>query len=80
MFLQGVDIQQNVKNEIRINGNSLVLRSVKKESMGNYSCVASNVEGDKKSNSFELRVSCKYYCIICCTCTVNKYKYTLRSS
>lgn len=61
MFLQGVDIQQNVKNEIRVNGKSLVLRSVKKESMGNYSCVASNVEGDKKSNSVELRVSCKYY-------------------
>ncbi|KAK7590204.1 hypothetical protein V9T40_001817 [Parthenolecanium corni] len=58
----GVDIQQNVKNEIRVNGKSLVLRSVKKESMGNYSCVASNVEGDKKSNSVELRVSYKPVC------------------
>lgn len=60
LLSQGVDIQQNLKNEIRVNGKSLILRNVKKESVGNYSCVASNVEGDKESNLVELRVSCKY--------------------
>lgn len=28
--------------------------------VGNYTCFASNVEGDNESNALELRVMCKY--------------------
>ena len=44
---------------IIISGSSLVLQSVTRKQAGNYSCVASNIEGDTQSNSLKLKVMCK---------------------
>ncbi|XP_022914013.2 nephrin isoform X1 [Onthophagus taurus] len=54
----GQILQQNQKMGIIINsgGENLALQSVKKGQAGNYTCVASNVEGDGDSNSVELKV------------------------
>lgn len=59
-LLQGVLIQQNTKNGVIISGSTLVLQKIKRQVAGNYSCAASSVEGDGKSNYVQLRVMCKY--------------------
>lgn len=39
----------------------LALQGVSREQAGKYSCTASNVEGDGKSQSVNVQVICKYY-------------------
>lgn len=55
-------VHQNVKNEILANDKSLVLRNITRKWNGNFTCTASNVEGDKDSNVVELRVLYKPIC------------------
>ena len=42
-----------------ISESSLALQIVTRKQAGNYSCVASNIEGDRQSNSLKLKVMCK---------------------
>jgi hypothetical protein len=55
---QGLPIAHNAKGTI-ISSNSLALQAVSRHQAGNYTCVASNVEGDGESNVVELKVMCK---------------------
>ena len=42
-----------------LSSGSLVLQRVRRRSAGNYTCVASNVEGDTASNPVQLNVMCE---------------------
>ena len=43
-----------------LSSGSLVLQRVRRRSAGNYTCVASNVEGDTASNPVKLNVMCEF--------------------
>ena len=57
--LQNVTVQQDLDRGILISGTSLVLQRVNRSQAGNYSCVASNLEGDAESNPLTVRIRCK---------------------
>lgn len=61
---QGVLVQQNTKIGIIANHKALILQKVKRHMAGNYTCIASSVEGDGKSNTVQLRVMCKSFSIL----------------
>ena len=42
-----------------ISGSSLVLQSVTRAQAGNYTCVASNLEGDAESNTLDIAIKCE---------------------
>ncbi|KAK4294521.1 hypothetical protein Pmani_032863, partial [Petrolisthes manimaculis] len=50
------ELQHNVTGGIIISNQSLVLQRVSRTASGNYYCVASNIEGDGKSNPVQLSV------------------------
>ncbi|XP_067208142.1 synaptogenesis protein syg-1 isoform X3 [Linepithema humile] len=56
-------IQNNAKNGVLVQQYNLVLRVVNRSQAGNYSCVASNVEGDGFSNIVELKIMYKPLCV-----------------
>lgn len=62
--LQGQLIQHNPKAGVIVSSGDLALQSVHRSQAGNYSCVASNVEGDGESNTVELKVMCKYLSVL----------------
>jgi len=53
-------IQNNAKNGVIVQQYGLALREVNRSQAGNYTCVASNVEGDGYSNIVELKIMCEY--------------------
>ncbi|XP_077302331.1 contactin-3-like [Arctopsyche grandis] len=55
-------IQHNQKNGIITSSSHLALQNVVKGQAGNYSCLASNVEGDGQSNNVDLKVMYKPLC------------------
>lgn len=61
LLLQGNIIQNNAKNGVIVQEYSLALRKVNRSQAGNYTCIASNVEGDGYSNTVELKIMCKYH-------------------
>lgn len=63
-LFQGNVIQNNAKNGVLVQQYNLVLRVVNRSQAGNYSCVASNVEGDGFSNIVELKIMCKYILLL----------------
>lgn len=58
-YLQGQVMQQSQKGGVIMSNSALALQGVTKTQSGNYSCVASNVEGDGDSNVVELKIMCK---------------------
>lgn len=43
-----------------MSSGDLALQGVTRHQAGNYTCIASNVEGDGESNTVELKVMCKF--------------------
>ncbi|XP_076233965.1 neural cell adhesion molecule 2 [Calliopsis andreniformis] len=56
-------IQNNAKNGVIVQQHSLALREVNRTQAGNYTCIASNVEGDGYSNNVELKIMYKPICV-----------------
>ncbi|XP_011151736.1 synaptogenesis protein syg-2 isoform X2 [Harpegnathos saltator] len=56
-------IQNNAKNGVIVQQYGLALREVNRSQAGNYTCVASNVEGDGYSNIVELKIMYKPICV-----------------
>ncbi|XP_077287176.1 kin of IRRE-like protein 1 [Arctopsyche grandis] len=50
------------RSGVLVSGNNLILRSVGRAAAGTYSCSASNVEGDARSQTFNLRIMYKPIC------------------
>lgn len=44
-----------------MSSGNLALQGVTRHLAGNYTCIASNVEGDGESNTVHLKVMCKYF-------------------
>lgn len=61
IIFQGNVIQNNAKNGVIVQQYDLALREVSRSQAGNYTCVASNVEGDGYSNIVELKIMCEYF-------------------
>jgi len=60
-FKDGKELHQNATAGIILpGGHSLVLQSVTKNSAGEYSCMAANVEGKSASRPVTLEVMCEY--------------------
>lgn len=58
--LQGQTVQHNQKAGVIMSSGDLALQGVTRHQAGNYTCIASNVEGDGESNTVELKVMCKF--------------------
>ncbi|XP_017756216.1 PREDICTED: uncharacterized protein LOC108547976 [Eufriesea mexicana] len=56
-------IQNDAKNGVIVQQYDLALREVTRSQAGNYTCIASNVEGDGNSNTVELKIMYKPICI-----------------
>ncbi|KAK9301229.1 hypothetical protein QLX08_006314 [Tetragonisca angustula] len=56
-------IQNNAKNGVIVQQYGLALREVNRSQAGNYTCIASNVEGDGYSNTVELKIMYKPICV-----------------
>lgn len=54
----------NTKSGIIMSSGNLALQGVSRYQAGNYTCIASNVEGDGESNIVELKVMCKLKTIL----------------
>ena len=58
-IFQNKTVDQNIEQGVLISGSSLVLQSVTRAQAGNYTCVASNLEGDAESNTLEIAIKCE---------------------
>lgn len=58
--IQGQTVQHNQRIGIIVSSGDLALQNVTRHHAGNYTCIASNVEGDGESNTVELKIMCKY--------------------
>lgn len=59
-MFQGQVMQHSPKDGVILSTLDLAFQGAKKSRSGNYTCVASNVEGDGESNTVELKIMCKY--------------------
>ncbi|GAB6027388.1 hypothetical protein CHUAL_001664 [Chamberlinius hualienensis] len=59
---QGRYLTHNVSAGIITSNQTLVLQKIKKSSMGAYSCIAHNTEGDGESNEVSLKIKYAPYC------------------
>ncbi|XP_015588753.1 synaptogenesis protein syg-2 isoform X3 [Cephus cinctus] len=56
-------IQNKAKDGVIVQQYDLALRNVSRSQAGNYTCIASNTEGDGYSNSVELKIMYKPICV-----------------
>ncbi|XP_040153573.1 hemicentin-1 isoform X1 [Anopheles arabiensis] len=55
-------VQHNSKSGVIMSSTALALQTVTRHQAGNYTCIASNVEGDGESNTVDLKVMYKPIC------------------
>ncbi|XP_062564672.1 contactin-4 [Armigeres subalbatus] len=55
-------VQHNSKTGVIMSSTALALQAVTRHQAGNYTCIASNVEGDGESNTVDLKVMYKPIC------------------
>ncbi|XP_058446200.1 synaptogenesis protein syg-2 isoform X2 [Malaya genurostris] len=55
-------VQHNSKTGVIMSSTALALQTVNRHQAGNYTCIASNVEGDGESNTVDLKVMYKPIC------------------
>ena len=55
----GRKVEQDLERGILVSGSSLVLQRVRREQAGNYSCRASNLQGDAVSNQKQISIKCE---------------------
>ncbi|XP_049286436.1 hemicentin-1 isoform X1 [Anopheles funestus] len=55
-------VQHNSKSGVIMSSTALALQTVTRHQAGNYTCIASNVEGDGESNTVHLKVMYKPIC------------------
>ncbi|XP_055603290.1 hemicentin-1 isoform X2 [Uranotaenia lowii] len=55
-------VQHNSKSGVIMSSTALALQAVTRHQAGNYTCIASNVEGDGESNTVDLKVMYKPIC------------------
>lgn len=60
LFKQGRPLVHDPKGGVMVQNGNLALRTVTRLAAGTYSCSASNVEGDAKSDIVNLQIMCKY--------------------
>nr|XP_018907738.1 PREDICTED: nephrin [Bemisia tabaci]XP_018907739.1 PREDICTED: nephrin [Bemisia tabaci] len=58
----GRSIMHNPKSGIILGNEDMALQGVRRQQAGNYSCIASNVEGDSESNIYQLKIMFKPTC------------------
>lgn len=54
-------MQHSQKAGIIMSTTALALQGVTRQQAGNYTCIASNVEGDGDSNTVQLKIMCKFH-------------------
>lgn len=59
-YLQGHLVRYNGTSGVLPMDDKLTLRNIKKSAAGEYSCSATNTEGETYSPPFRLEVQCKY--------------------
>ena len=50
---------QDLSKGVLLSGSSLVLQEVRREQAGDYTCHASNLEGDTTSEVINIQIRCK---------------------
>lgn len=58
-LFQGQTVQHNHKAGVIMSSSNLALQGITRHQAGNYTCIASNVEGDGESPVYPLKVMCK---------------------
>ena len=58
--MKGLEVVQDLSRGVLISGSSLVLQEVSREQAGDYTCFASNLEGDTVSDILNVQIRCKH--------------------
>lgn len=64
LYTQGLLLHHNRSGGVILSNQSLVLQKVSRPSAGNYSCRASNAQGEGTSNHVLLDIMCKFFTYI----------------
>ena len=60
-YFEGRALYSDPSSGIIVSNQSLVLQKVRREHRGQYQCKAGNSEGQGESNTYFLRVQCKFF-------------------
>ena len=58
--MKGLEVVQDLSQGVLLSGSSLVLQEVRRDQAGDYTCHASNLEGDTTSDIINIQIRCKH--------------------